>query len=410
MTAFELRYGERALHIVQDSTTKSAMLLAILLYHAREGIAREKLQELLYGDGEQDAANSLKALVFRTRKRLGEIGLPEMEYILFQDGRYCFTQEMPVESDVGQLERLYAQAGAAHGAEKTLLLEQVCKAYRGELLPKLSTEMWVALENARLTDLYADAVRLLTGIYFEERAYEKAHALNQQAARFFPFEEEWYVAAINSLIRLGRNQQALDEYEAVTSLLFDEMGVYPSERLMNCARAISGKVLFSTTAASDVDVALKENGAEGAYYCSYPSFVDSYRILRRIMTRDGIRSSLVLCSIVDGDGRPVEDKRVLTPAIQRLRIALSQALRRSDMYTRYSGSQMLAMLWEAPPEKAEIGIRRINDAYLGQGGVCTIQYTVLSGDEPPRPIVSAKLRRESKRWKKLPMPDEKPSE
>lgn len=96
MGTFELFYDGQKLNVVQDSTTKAARLLAILLLYSPKGISRDKLISWLYTDDEADAANSLKALLFRLRKRLRDCGLPDCEYVTVQDGIYRFTDEIPL--------------------------------------------------------------------------------------------------------------------------------------------------------------------------------------------------------------------------------------------------------------------------------------------------------------------------
>lgn len=272
------------------------------------------------------------------------------------------------------------------------------------MLPLLSTELWVVLENAAITDIVIAAAKNLTQYYNEKRDYERAYGINRRMSEFMPFDEQWHVGRINSLISLGRYQQAMDEYESVTGMLFDEMGMFPSERLMDCARTISDNIVLPVAAASDLNQSLSESHTgNGAYYCSYPSFVDSYRVLRRIMERTGVEASLLLCTVVDAkEEKAITDRELLVPAIQKLTIALGKVLRKSDMFTRYSTSQMLVMLWDCPPQNVSIGIRRIAAAYdeiLGEKRkTVQVTYAVIAGDAPPRPVEMAKP---VKKWKHM---------
>ncbi|MEG1525479.1 MAG: bacterial transcriptional activator domain-containing protein [Clostridia bacterium] len=403
MSACEIFYTGKKLNIMQSSTSKSAQLLAMLLFYAKDGIPRNKLLAWLYPNADVDAANSLKGLIFRLRKQLAHSFLPDMDFIKVRDGIYTFTDEIVVESDVQNLVDLSEKADAAVGAgERMVLWQQVCEGYRGEILPMFSSELWVAVENAALTERLIRAARGLSAQYVAQRDYERAYLLGRRMSDFFPFDEEWHICRMNSLLSLGRYQQAMDEYEAAISMLFDEMGVYPSERLMDCARAISNKVLFPISAAEDVDRSLREETCLDAYYCSYPSFVDGYRILRRIMIREGIDCCLLLCTVTDQQGKPVENQKMRTVGIQKLSLALGRTLRKSDMYTRYSASQMLAMLWGCTRADAEVSIQRIHAAF-GQYGQARedlmVSYTVLAGDEPPQPIILNKVEKHPKRWK-----------
>ena len=60
----------------------SQHLLMLLIYSRGEGIRRIRLLEQLYGDSDtEQAANSLRAMIFRLRKSLIAAGLPDGEYI-----------------------------------------------------------------------------------------------------------------------------------------------------------------------------------------------------------------------------------------------------------------------------------------------------------------------------------------
>ena len=50
----------------------------------------------------------------------------------------------------------------------------------------------------------------------------------------------------------------------------------------------------------------EEKGQGGAYYCSLPSFRDSYRLVTRMLERSGQSAYLMLCSLTDGKGHPLE--------------------------------------------------------------------------------------------------------
>ena len=52
---------------------------------------------------------------------------------------------------------------------------------------------------------------------------------------------------------------------------------------------------------------LQEKETEnGAYYCSLPSFIDEYRLIRRMGERIDKSVYLMLCTLTDGKGNPLE--------------------------------------------------------------------------------------------------------
>lgn len=401
MSGFGLSYRGEAINLGEDANSKMAQLLAALICYEDKGVESSRMLEMLYYDEEDRSEADVEELALRLRLRLAQSVLPEGEYIVQKDGNYHFGGEIPIESDVEAFCSMYKLADECDEEERFAgFLASCCALYGGELLPLWSERRWVVYENAKLVDMYADSARQLCVYYQRSQEYEKLAGVCERASMFFPFDEEWHVNRINALTAMGDYRRALDEYESVTSMLFDEMGVYPSEKLMDCVRVISGRNVFAIPGDEELPTMLNDTASAGAYYCNYPAFIDGYRVMKRIMDRDGIPSCLLLCTMTDKNGDPIEDHARLAPTAQMLRYALSRTLRKSDMYTRYSASQILVMLWGTPPENTgliETRIEALLDAQRQEAIDAYVQFAVLDGDAPYRLQAS----RPQKKWKKI---------
>ena len=363
MGALECRYEGRRLELAYNTGSKMSQLLLMLLFSAHRGVPRAHILEALYQGRDVDAVNSLKTLFSRLRSAFSEaLGLPGGEGLTLVGGIYDVAPGVEVLSDTAEFCALCDQAAAETDKNRRVsLLDRACQTYTGELLPSLSEESWVIFENAALYDRYFRAVRELCAEYESVMDYESESLCYRRALSIFPLEESFMLGRINSLLALGQYNTALTEYEEMTAQLFDELGVYPSEKLMDVLRRISDKLDFSITTAENISHSLEEDEAQGAYYCSYPNFLSSYRILRRVMLRDEDTATKLLFTVVDADGRPLENKGEVSAAIAALHIALGRSLRRSDMFTRFSRTQLLVMLWNSPPDKAHIAIERVTE-------------------------------------------------
>ena len=88
----------------------------------------------------------------------------------------------------------------------------------------------------------------------------------------------------------------------------------------------------------------EEKGQGGAYYCSLPSFRDSYRLVTRMLERSGQSAYLMLCSLTDGKGHPLEKPEKLELLSEELQNTIQHCLRKGDSFTKYSPSQYLVLL------------------------------------------------------------------
>ena len=121
----------------------------------------------------------------------------------------------------------------------------------------------------------------------------------------------------------------MKEYDDTAKLFFEELGISPSERLMEQFDQMSSQLKHvKPKEIQDIKQRLKEEkGQGGAYYCSLPSFRDSYRLVTRMLERSGQSAYLMLCSLSE-----------------ELQNTIQHCLRKGDSFTKYSPSQYLVLL------------------------------------------------------------------
>lgn len=354
-------YGDLPILHHRGGVTRALKLLLILLYNSQTGITRSRLLEDLYGREEVlDGANNLRVACYRLKRMLVEAGLPEYDYISIQDGRYRFEGPMKIEVDAHIFRRLISQAGEEEDEEQRIrMLKEVCIMYSGEFLSELSGEEWVVLEGMRYKEMYSCALQEVCDYLQEQREYEEVLKLCATACELYPFDE-WQAVRIDCYMALNRYKEAYREYEDTAKLFFEELGISPSERMMKQMKILSGHLSRIPRDINEIKGGLKEkNPEEGAFYCSLPSFRDGYRLVRRIMERNGQSIYLMLCTIIDSSGRPMEHSSRLDTMSRTLHEAIKHSLRRCDSFTRYSPAQFLVLLVGTNRENCQLISDRI---------------------------------------------------
>lgn len=66
--------------------------------------------------------------------------------------------------------------------------------------------------------------------------------------------------------------------------------------------------------------------------------------MQRVIERSGQSAYLLLCTMTDGKGVPLEKGERLGKVAEELEQAIRNSLRRGDMFTRYSDNQFLMLL------------------------------------------------------------------
>lgn len=154
---FSLVYGKKPLPNNYSGTSKMMQLFQILLYAGREGIPRAELIERLYGREElEDAGATLRVNIYRLRKYIQKLNCFEnTDCIWFQEGLYRWNYcAVPLERDTDRF-RLTAEEALQETDpdKKAELLKEACRMYRGEFLPELAGEEWVAIESCKYQKL-----------------------------------------------------------------------------------------------------------------------------------------------------------------------------------------------------------------------------------------------------------------
>ncbi len=359
---FIMTYQGKVLSLGKSQTTKVLQLLQLLLYAGPQGFTRLQLMERLYGsDVEGDRANNLRVTVFHLRRLLEKTELPKEQYISTENGRYHFTCPFPVEVDAVHFEELLKKAEKAKNPEQKLeLLKEACYDYKGYFLPALSGEEWVVVAGARFQSMYFTALEEVCHQMKQRGEYTELLELSTHAAALYPFDE-WQVWQIECLLGLERPKEAMAVYEKTTEMYFEELDMPPSDRMIESFRQMSSQIQLNTGDFHEIQEMLQENPkSDGAYCCPYPSFMDIYRVIVRLMERSGQSVYLLLCTILDERQKRMEDSDTLKKISDSLAESVQETLRCGDVFTRYNMSQYLVILTGIRREDCHIATSRID--------------------------------------------------
>lgn len=362
---FTLAYNGEKLNLERNGYTKASQLLQYLLYYKGEPIHRDRLVEVLYGDGNVlSPQNNLKVNIFRLRKLIGGLGLPPGEYITQRHGCYTWEGQVDVELDTDRFERLAREAMNSRRSlenRREMLLKAIA-AYTGEFLPMLSSSTWARAEAGRYRDIYVGLVKEACALLLQEGSGDSALAVCRKAVSLCPASEELHTLFISALLDLRNYQEASEAYEAaVRSLSLRSGGWTPGQEML----ALRNRLHGGADKAEDIVEAIKRHapgahGKPGAYYCSFSCFVDCFNFVCRLAARSNQSIYVILGALTNEYGAPLELGGELDMAATALQKAISGSLHDSDLFTRYSPSQFLIMVGDINRENCEMVARRVS--------------------------------------------------
>ena len=306
---FVLRHNGEPLKLERNNVTRSMQVLQMLLFHGEEGVPKDVLMDQLFGyeDGVTNPANNLKVTISNLRRILKQVGLEDTT-VVFKAGSYYLITSEEITVDSFQFHQQAELALAAQGEERVELLEAACNLYNGDFLPHLAGCDWAMVAAVHYKEEYAACVHALCEELRQRQDWQQMLRVSTRASGLCP-QEDWDILRIQSLLAMQRYQEAKEVYEETANRMLDEFGVKPSERLNECMRQLETVLPSSKASLEQLQEVLKEEDvSRGAYYCPFPSFIDTYRTVSRMLERSGQSAYLMMCWITDKHGHRIEQR------------------------------------------------------------------------------------------------------
>ena len=341
----------------EKRTSKIWKLLQYLIINRHKTVSQEELMDVFFdSDFVGNPGSSVRTMVYRARSALAAGGLPYAEDIILSgNGGYRWNSTIPCSIDIEEFESLSKKAVSVNNTEeRTELLLRATELYRGDFLPSSSSEMWVMPLARWYRSIYFSCVHDALSYLYESGRNDEAEELCVRALRLDPFDELILEHLLRSLIALGKNAEALDEYNKMESMFYDELGIDFSESLRALYYQIQQpEIKEGLSLEETLDSWLKGADFPGAYYCDLSVFKIVYQLESRSTSRSG-RATYIVRFDTKHEVR-AKDGGVM----KHLGNAIAETLRKGDLYTRSSPNQYMLMLHKLTYENCKMLITRI---------------------------------------------------
>ena len=228
---------------------KPRALLAILLLHANEPVASDRLIEDLWaGRPPATAAKVLQTYVSQLRKALGN------DVIVTRPGGYELRVE-PGGLDLHRFERLVAEARGSDPPAAAERLREALELWRGPPLAEFAYESWAQGEIDRLGELHLAALQDRIDADLALGRHDELVGELERLVAEHPLAERLRGQLMLALYRSGRQAEALDAYRAARATLVEQLGIEPGSALRGLERAILDQDPELDVAAVATDIA-----------------------------------------------------------------------------------------------------------------------------------------------------------
>jgi len=214
-------------------SNKIRALLAYLAVEADRPHRRESLAGLLWPDWpDRDALSNLRYALSDLRGAIGD-RQADPPFLLITRDSIQFNLSSDHMLDVRSFtESAGVDKSSSHFIE---LMERAAALYRGAFLEGFSLEdsssfeEWTLLTRERLARQVSSLLHTLVESYEEQGDYKMAQSYIYRLLEFEPWDELAHQQLMRTLALDGQRSAALAQYESCRTLLFEELGVEPSE-------------------------------------------------------------------------------------------------------------------------------------------------------------------------------------
>ena len=380
--SFSLRYGDISLTASgKKSESQFFSLLQILLHNQEEGVEKSTLETLLFGSRELDnTAHTLQSVIYNSKKRLRECGLPPVDYIVQRKGIYYWCEEIPVREDAKEFERAAEEAFAERKtAVKEEKLLEAMYLYQGDFLPKQNTVPWISEASWKYRKLFRKVIEEISHLARENKNYALLEQAGLYASSVAPLED-FEELTMEAYVSLGKYEDARKLYLDTSDLYIKMQETLPSNKIGELLNSLSKQIEYPHNIIENIEADLYENISEeesGGYECTYPTFVGIYRSLYHINQRRGEPVYLMLCTIVDSKGNLMRNTPKLQELSDRLGEVIKGSIRKSDIVNRYGMAQYLVLLSNTTLENCYKIQKRINAGFMENRQRIHVKYSVM---------------------------------
>ncbi len=374
---FSLRSGDLVLSGDKVRGKQIWNLLEYIMVNRHKEISMDGLMQALWRDDEiDDPANALKNLAYRLRNTLKlSLGL-DQEYVVYKHGVYVWNQDISCVIDVDEMEAEY-KAGRQKGLsedERLIHYKNIIELYKGNFMPQSSFKEWVVPLTVYYQRIYMEVVTAYCELLLKNGDFKPVEEVCRRAIAVDPFTEMNHALLIKAFIGLKHHEKAIDHYNYVNRLFYDELGVRPSDLITGLYHEAANKSVAVERDISLIKEELKEaEEIKGAVYCNYEEFKMIYHLEARAALRSG-KSAFIALITVTGKEKKDLSRGDFDSTFEKIKNSIVSSLRKDDIVTRYGRTQFLLMLSNLTYEDSNMVlsrlVKRINSG--GTGGFVEI--------------------------------------
>lgn len=376
---FSVRYRGVSFIGENKKKTQFSQVMQLLLYYGEQGVDRDYLEKVLFGDRTlDDAHHAIHSVIYNTKKKLEQYGFPVERCIVTRKGRFYWNSQIPIEMDTTSFEKycnLLNQAGNEKDA--SVYLWRAIQIYEGEFLEGSMENDWIQEKRVYYQERFLKLVQRAAAFLREQKAYLQLEELGQHASETAPYQQQ-ELLLVEAMSCMGKMEQAWELYEECLKRYCSFYGKKEPEKVEDFRQKMEEQLDHPQDILDNIQESMAEHRSKirGPYQCSWKVFREIYRINVRMMGRNDREEQLMLCTLAAEEGTVLKPGKEMKKISAQVWESICSNIRSQDVITRYGERQFLILLTNIGRAECSRIQKRIDEDFYQKNQEYRIQYCV----------------------------------
>lgn len=364
--SFSLCVGDQNLTGPITNPSKLRTLLCYLILNRHRAVSHGELIETLFeDDGSSNPIGALKMQIKRIRTALMPLFSEEVSPIISRRGSYQWNPDLAclVDAEIFEQYCQEVESSELSDEEKILRYSQIIDLYYSTGVLDSDTSLWSKTLWVQYHRRYISAVESYSRLLDKCGNHSEMENLCIRAIAQDATNEDLYVLLITALLKQKKFSDARRQYKSIVDLLYNELGVRPSEALQALYERCEEEENPQKQDLSSILVSMRNpDGKRDAFFCGFEQFKSMYQLEARRALRTGGCLHVALLTVLGNDQKQLPPT-VNNLLMQQVQQVVVQNLRQSDVVAQYSNCQFIIMLPYANLEDSCMVMNRVIHAY-----------------------------------------------
>lgn len=364
--SFCLRVGDNELSGPITNPSKLRTLLCFLILNRHRALSHMELIETFFEDeGKSNPIGALKMQIKRIRAALLPLFGEDVSPIISRRGSYQWNPELVCQVDSEIFEQYCQEVESTDLSEEERILRysQITELYSSTGVLDSDASLWSKTLWIQYHRRYINAVEQYSQLLDDFGNHAEMENICIQAITQDKTNEALYILLIKALLNQKKYAEARRQYKSIVELLYNELGVRPSEALQTLYERCEEEENPQEQDLGSILVSMRNpEGKRTAFVCGFEQFRSLYQLEARRALRTGACLHVVLLTVLGNDRKPLPPK-INNALMQQVQQVIVQNMRQSDVVAQYSKCQFIIMLPNANYEDSCMVMKRVIHAY-----------------------------------------------